>query len=137
MKQPTESRRDAKPRGVVVPMVTPFSSTGTLDEDATRKIIDFLLEAKVEGVFVLGTTGEAASVPRAARQRLVELTVKHVAGRAPVYAGLNDKDKAFELLNKGFETHSGLSVIRVETTLSNLRDDPRYKDLLKRMDLPE
>ncbi|MEP6789407.1 MAG: tetratricopeptide repeat protein [Acidobacteriota bacterium] len=54
-----------------------------------------------------------------------------------IYAGLNDKDKAFELLNKGFETHSGLSPIKVETSLSSLRDDPRYKDLLKRMNLPE
>lgn len=54
-----------------------------------------------------------------------------------IYAGLNDKDKAFELLNKGFQTHSGLSVIKVETSLSSLRDDPRFKDLLKRMNLPE
>ncbi len=54
-----------------------------------------------------------------------------------IYAGLNDKDQAFEWLNKAYETHSGLSVIKVETTFDNLRDDPRYKDLLKRMNLPE
>jgi 4-hydroxy-tetrahydrodipicolinate synthase len=75
-------------------MVTPVSSTGALDEDAARRIIDFLLEGRVEGVFVLGTTGEAASVPRAVRLRLVELTVRHVAGRAMVYAGLNDNSLA-------------------------------------------
>ena len=94
MKQPIETRRTSKPRGVVVPMVTPVTSTGLLDEDAARRIIDFLLKASVEGVFVLGTTGEAASVPRAARQRLVELTARHVDGRAMVYAGLNDNSLA-------------------------------------------
>ena len=54
-----------------------------------------------------------------------------------IYAGLNDKDKAFEQLKKAFETHSGLSVIKVEASLSSLRDDPRFKDLLKRMNLPQ
>jgi len=54
-----------------------------------------------------------------------------------IYAGLNDNDKAFELLNKGFQTHSGLSVIKVEPSLSSLRNDPRFEDLLKRMNLPE
>jgi TolB-like protein/Tfp pilus assembly protein PilF len=56
---------------------------------------------------------------------------------ASVYAGLNDKDKAFEWLNKAlFEDHSG-SLINVDPPFQNLRDDPRYKDLRKRMNLPE
>ena len=56
---------------------------------------------------------------------------------ASVYAGLNDKDKAFEWLNKGLlDDHSG-SVMNVDPPFQNLRDDPRYKDLRKRMNLPE
>jgi TolB-like protein/Flp pilus assembly protein TadD len=54
-----------------------------------------------------------------------------------IYAGLNDKDKAFAWLNKAYETHSGLSVIKVETTFDNLRSDPRFKEMLKRLNLPE
>lgn len=79
-----------KHHGVVVPMATPFTPAGNLDEDATRRVIDFILDGGVAGVFVLGTTGEAVSVPRAARLRLVELTVKHVNGRALVYSGMTD-----------------------------------------------
>ena len=82
--------RISKPSGVVVPMVTPFTAAGSLDEHAARNMVDFLLEGGVEGIFVLGTTGEAASVPRTARARLVELTVNQVNGQAQVYAGLND-----------------------------------------------
>jgi 4-hydroxy-tetrahydrodipicolinate synthase len=77
-------------RGVVVPMVTPVTGEGELDEAATRRVIDHLLDGGIDGVFVLGTTGEAASVPRAARLRLVELTVEQVAGRATTYAGISD-----------------------------------------------
>jgi serine/threonine-protein kinase len=54
-----------------------------------------------------------------------------------IYAGLNDKDQAFEWLNKGYEAHSGLALMKVETVFDNLRPDPRYKEMLKRLNLPQ
>jgi len=69
-------------------MVTPFTDSGELDEPAVHSIIEHLLDADVDGVFVLGTTGEAQSIPAPARLRLVELATTHVAGRATVYAGI-------------------------------------------------
>lgn len=69
-------------RGVIAPMVTPVTAQGEVDDASARRIFDHLLQAGVNGIFVLGTTGEAASVPRAARLPLVELAVRHVAGRA-------------------------------------------------------
>jgi eukaryotic-like serine/threonine-protein kinase len=57
---------------------------------------------------------------------------------AAVYAGLGEKDKAFEWLEKDFQTRNGkLSEIRWTFSLEPLFDDPRFKDLLKRMNLPE
>jgi len=76
--------------GVVVPMVTPIMSRGDLDEPAVRRVIDHLIEGGVSGVFVLGTTGEAASVPRTMRSRLVAITVEHVGDRAVAYAGIGN-----------------------------------------------
>ncbi len=56
---------------------------------------------------------------------------------ACVYAGLDDKDQAFEWLERGYtERTSFMVLLKTETTLDNLRDDPRFKDLLKRMNLP-
>ena len=55
-----------------------------------------------------------------------------------VYAGLDEKDKAFEWLEKDFQVRTGkLGVIRWMVPYEPLRDDTRYKDLLKRMGLPE
>ncbi len=56
---------------------------------------------------------------------------------AIIYAGLNDKDQAFEWLNKSYEAYSWTHQLKVDTVFDNLRDDPRFKDLLKRMNLPE
>ncbi len=57
---------------------------------------------------------------------------------AAVYAGLGDKNKAFEWLEKDFQSRNArLCRIAWTTPFESLRDDPRFKDLLKRMNLPE
>lgn len=57
---------------------------------------------------------------------------------AAVYVGLGEKDKAFEWLEKDFQSRSGeLAFIRWYMQFDPVRDDPRFKDLLKRMNLPE
>jgi dihydrodipicolinate synthase/N-acetylneuraminate lyase len=71
-------------------MVTPVTPTGQLDETAVDRLVEFLLAGQVDGIFVLGTTGEGVSVPRVFRRKLVERTVAKVAGRAKVYAGIGD-----------------------------------------------
>ncbi|CAN5499913.1 dihydrodipicolinate synthase family protein [soil metagenome] len=79
-----------KYRGSVVPLVTPFTAQGALDEAALERLLDAQLAGGAEGVFVLGTTGEGARVPREARRRAVELTVALVKKRSLIYAGLGD-----------------------------------------------
>ncbi len=56
---------------------------------------------------------------------------------AAVYAGLGEKDKAFEWLEKDFPTKGDLADFRGQIPFESLRNDPRFKDLLKRMNLPE
>jgi 4-hydroxy-tetrahydrodipicolinate synthase len=79
-----------KYHGAVVPMVTPFTAGGSLDEAALLRLVDAQVAGGVEGVFVLGTTGEGTHVPRESRRRLVSQTVQHVNRRAVVFAGLGD-----------------------------------------------
>src|SRR5690349_15133494 len=52
------------------------------------------------------------------------------------YAGLGDKDKAFEWLNKALESHDEQIIwIYKHPMFATLREDPRYKELLKRLNL--
>jgi len=73
-----------------VPLVTPFTGQGMLDEAALDRLVDAQLAGGVEGIFVLGTTGEGAHVPKNVRRHLVERTVARVSKRALIYAGLGD-----------------------------------------------
>jgi eukaryotic-like serine/threonine-protein kinase len=57
---------------------------------------------------------------------------------AGIYAGLDDKDEAFRLLEKGYQEHSAAMLyLAVDPFWYGLHSDPRYPDLLRRMGLPQ
>ncbi len=57
---------------------------------------------------------------------------------AMTYAGLGDKDQAFRWLEKGYEEHSNQMVwLAVDPWWYQMHSDPRYKDLLRRIGLPQ
>jgi hypothetical protein len=54
-----------------------------------------------------------------------------------IYAWRNEKDKAYEWVDRAYtQADGGLVVIKTDLPLKNLRDDPRYPTLLRKMNLP-
>lgn len=78
-----------RPAGVICPIATPLLDDESLDAPAFRQLIDFVLPS-IDGLLVLGTTGEFALLTESTAARAVEVAVEHVAGRVPVYAGIGD-----------------------------------------------
>jgi hypothetical protein len=57
---------------------------------------------------------------------------------ALVYAGLGSKSSTLEWLEKAYDDRSTwLTWIKVDPRFDIVRDDPRYRDLLRRMNLSE
>ena len=57
---------------------------------------------------------------------------------AGIYAGLDDKDEAFRLLEKGYEQHAAtMPYLGIDVFWDGMRSDPRYNDLLRRMGLSQ
>jgi dihydrodipicolinate synthase/N-acetylneuraminate lyase len=75
-------------RGVIVPMVTPFTAAGDLDERAALALLEHIGRAGC-APFILGTTGESASISRGVGNQLVRLTVRTRVNGLPVYAGIS------------------------------------------------
>ncbi len=73
--------------GIIPPVVTPMLADESLDLPRLKSHIDFLLARGVDGIFVLGTTGEFYALDETEKQRVVATAVEHVNGRVPVYAG--------------------------------------------------
>ncbi len=58
-------------------------------------------------------------------------------GIAIIHAGLGEKDQAFEWLEKAYEARElGMIFLKVDPPLDPLRSDPRFQDLLRRMNFP-
>jgi tetratricopeptide (TPR) repeat protein len=55
-----------------------------------------------------------------------------------IYAGLGEKDEAFRLLEKGYQERSArMLYLLIDPFWDNVRSDPRYVDLLRRIGLPQ
>lgn len=78
------------PKGVIPALVTPFKRDFGVDEEALRRLINFVIEKGVSGVVPCGTTGEFVNMTAEERMRVVEVTIDEVNGRVPVYAGTGD-----------------------------------------------
>ncbi|XYJ11773.1 4-hydroxy-tetrahydrodipicolinate synthase [Telluria sp. B2] len=74
-------------KGSIVAIVTPMFEDGSLDKDSLRKLIDWHVAEGTDGIVIVGTTGESATVSPEEHCELIKLTVDHVAGRIPVIAG--------------------------------------------------
>jgi eukaryotic-like serine/threonine-protein kinase len=95
-----------------------------------------------EPLSLIGFTYAKSGRPSEAHAVLAQLTALAKERYVPpyafgiVYAGLGDKDKAFEWLNKAYEEHDTVLVpLKAEPLLDSLRSDARYADLLARMHL--
>jgi len=84
--------------GSIVALVTPFRNN-SVDETAFKDLIDWHLAEGTDGFVPVGTTGESPTLSHAEHERVIELCVDAVGGRAPVIAGTgsNSTDEAISL----------------------------------------
>jgi 4-hydroxy-tetrahydrodipicolinate synthase len=79
-------------RGAITALVTPMHADGSLDEATLVALVERQLDAGINGLVPVGTTGESPTLSAEEDQRVIELTVEAVrrrglAGSVPVIAG--------------------------------------------------
>ncbi|SFT90602.1 4-hydroxy-tetrahydrodipicolinate synthase [Algoriphagus locisalis] len=77
-------------RGIIPPMITPLNSDFSLDEKSLGLLIEHMISGGVHGIFILGTTGEFASMSSSVKKQLIEVTCQKVDQRIPVLVGISD-----------------------------------------------
>ena len=76
-------------KGIVPPMVTPFTASGDVDPEAISQEVAYLVkEARVHGLAVCGSTGEGHTLTTEDTRLITETTVTAVGGRVPVITGI-------------------------------------------------
>lgn len=69
-------------KGYVVPILTPFNRDGSIDEQAMRQNISYLIDQGIHGITLTGSFGEFPLLSSEERIRLYEVAVDEAAGRA-------------------------------------------------------
>ena len=85
-------------KGIIPPMVTPLNAEGKIDLESTKKLVEHLIAGKVKGIFILGTTGESASLSLRARLYFIEEVLKMTDGRISVLVGITDSSMEASIL---------------------------------------
>jgi len=79
--------------GVSVALVTPFKN-GAVDEPGLRRLIRYVLEQGVDGLVMTGSTGEAATMSRAERERVWTIAREEMKNGAFLIAGTGSNSTA-------------------------------------------
>ncbi|MGA4508961.1 dihydrodipicolinate synthase family protein [Propionibacteriaceae bacterium G1746] len=77
-------------KGVVPPVITPLTESGEVDLPSLERLVTRMIEAGVDGLFALGSSGEVAYFDDARRRQVLEAVVGISAGQVPVLAGAID-----------------------------------------------
>jgi dihydrodipicolinate synthase/N-acetylneuraminate lyase len=74
-----------RPLSGVVPVApTPFDEREEVDYAGQKRVVDFLVDAGVDGICILANYSEQFALTDAERERLMTVVLDHVAGRVPV-----------------------------------------------------
>jgi dihydrodipicolinate synthase/N-acetylneuraminate lyase len=78
--------------GIVLPVMTPFKEDGEVDESMGIEIVDFVINAGVHALFLLGSFGQGPVMTIEQRKRFAEVIVRHVRSKVPVIIHVGTAD---------------------------------------------
>jgi dihydrodipicolinate synthase/N-acetylneuraminate lyase len=86
-------------RGVLLPMITPFDEKVRIDEQMMRRLVDFHIGAGVQGLFVLGSTGQGPAMTIEERKQAASIALDQAKSRVTVviHVGTADAGSTVEL----------------------------------------
>jgi len=84
--------------GCLVALITPMTTTGSIDEEALRQLVQWHLKIGTHGLVPTGTTGESPVLSADEQHRVIEIVCDEVKGAIPVVAGCgsNNTHEALE-----------------------------------------
>lgn len=100
-------------KGVLIPLITPFDEKGRVDAEPMQQLVEFNVKHAVQGLFVLGSSGQGPVMSVAERKRAAEVALAQARARVPViiHVGTADAESTVELAAHAAE--KGASAVAV------------------------
>ena len=105
--------------GMATAIVTPMHTDGSIDYEALSRFVEFQIDSGINGLVVMGTTGENATIEPEDQKKVIAYTVEKVAGRVPVIACTGTNNTEHVLHNTRNACQVGADAILVVTPYYN------------------
>lgn len=112
------------PEGVIVAMLTPFDENGKVNESEVRKLVNFLINKKVNGIFPVSSCGEYVHMEMVERKFLIDIVVDEAKSRLDIIPGTGATcyRQSIELANYAKEKGCSAVVLHGPYFFKNLKE---------------
>jgi dihydrodipicolinate synthase/N-acetylneuraminate lyase len=101
-------------RGIYTPNLVPFAPDGSINEAELRRLVNWLIEKGVTGLYPNGSTGEFIRLSFEERKRVIRMVVEETRGRVPILAGAAESN--LRLILDACRTYADLGCAAVSVT---------------------
>jgi len=126
--------------GIIPPLVTPMTSDLDFDEEAFLRLIDHVIGGGVNGLFIIGTNGESASLSNDIRRKVIDTAVKGNANRVPLFVNISSSSYLETLQLADYAAGSGADFVVLSPPYYFLMDQSElsryYERIASRTALP-
>lgn len=131
---------EIKFRGVITPVITLFDKTGEVNENEQRKLVSFLINAGVEGLFICGSFGSGLIMSKDQRNKVLEICFDEVNNRIPCIAHVGSTSTQTSVELAKYAEHLGFhSISAVPPFYYTYNDDEiltYFSTLIKSVNVP-
>jgi 4-hydroxy-tetrahydrodipicolinate synthase len=124
-------------KGIFAIAPTPFSESGSIDNESVDRLIQYYLRVGVHGITILGVMGEAHKLSVSEQKAFAKYVLEKVAGRVPIIVGVSNPgiDNLVELANDVMEIGaSGIMIAAIPGLKTDEQIFAYFSTALKRLD---
>ena len=81
-------------RGLGIALITPFTSDGSVDYKALKRLLEYQIDNGADFLCILATTGETPCLTKDEKQKIKETVVEVAQGRLPILMGCGGNNTA-------------------------------------------
>lgn len=100
--------------GIFTPNLVPFDAAGRINEDELRRMVNWLIEKGVSGLYPNGSTGEFIRLSFEERKRVIQIVAEENRGRVPILAGAAEAN--MDLILEACRAYADLGCAAVSVT---------------------
>lgn len=120
-------------KGVVPILATPFHPDEALDAESLDRLVRFMIDARTDGLTVLGVLGESNRLGDRDREAAIRTAVAAADGRAPVIVGASHAGTQATIDLVAMAADLGASAVMIAPTAEPVPNDDRVFEYFRRV----